>query len=93
MTDLQPIVNPKPGDTVAFQGRGGSWGIIEAANNYGGFYVRWYYGKDVAGEDICERSSVKPHDLVAIPSEVFARYRACAAWTPEQAAIAREVFP
>lgn len=93
MSDLQPIANPRVGDTVAFQGRGGSWGIIESANNYGGFYVRWYYGKDDCGDDIRELSSVKPRDLVAIPAEAFARWRACSAWTSKQSAIAREVFP
>ncbi len=49
----------KIGDCVKFDAPTGSLGIIEADRQYDdGFYVRWYYCKDVKGEYITALSSM-----------------------------------
>lgn len=67
----------KVNDTVMFGEPNGSFGIIESENHYGGFYVRWYYGKDVKGEYMTAFSSCKPDQLMEIDRELFLEYREC----------------
>lgn len=76
----------KVGDAVRFGEPNGSYGLIESENHYGGYYVRWYYGKDVKGEDMTALSSVRPNQLVKISMEEFNRVRNRRGWGDEESA-------
>ena len=73
-----------PGDAVKFRYLHGSVGRIESANHYGGFYVRWNFGRDVKGESIKSLSSVRADELVEIPQELYDQYVRHRAWSDAQ---------
>jgi hypothetical protein len=70
----------KTGDPVKFNHVNGSRGRIEAERSYGGFYVRWYYGRDVKGEHMTALSSVHEEDLVLITEEELTSYSEREGW-------------
>lgn len=86
MSELLPVGTP-----VRYRDPNGSWGKIEAHNHYGGYYVRWNYGRDVKGEPITDLCSIQPREVEQIPQELYDRYVAQRAWSEEQHAIEREL--
>jgi hypothetical protein len=71
---------------------GGSLGLIESENHYGGYYVRWNYGVDVRGEAITSLSSVRPSMLMPIDGTLYRQYVACRAWSKEQKPILEKIL-
>jgi hypothetical protein len=68
----------KGGDAVRFNAEGGSVGLVEHVRDDGpfaskpGYYVRWYYGRNVAGERMTEPGGLlRRRDLVRITIEEF----------------------
>lgn len=60
------------GDPVKFNAPTGSIGKVEALNHYGGYYVRWTFGRDVAGEEMTSSlSSCKENELLPITEEIY----------------------
>lgn len=83
----------KIGDTVQYNEAHGSLGIIESASHYDAntYSVRWYYGKDIKGEDVRALSAVHKHNLRPVERELFERYRAMRCFSAEQAMLLREL--
>lgn len=65
----------KPGDYVKFGYPHGSTGQIESANHYGGFYVKWVYGRDSFGEIVSAIGSYKENELMLISYEEYVAVR------------------
>jgi len=80
------------GTPVMFRSRNGSMGTIIKPNHYGGYYVRWNYGKDVKGEAMGETSSCRPEELIAIDTKLYAEYVACRGFSEEQNPIREKIL-
>lgn len=78
------------GTPVRYRDPNGSWGMVEGENHFGGYRVRWNYGKDVNGKAITSLDNVRLERLRPIDPELYARYINCRAWTPEQKLIEQE---
>ncbi len=66
----------KKDDYVKFNAPTGSIGKIEALNHYGGYYVRWTFGRDVRGEEIkSSLSSCEDRELISISKEIYLKAR------------------
>lgn len=66
----------KEGDYVKFNAPTGSIGRIEALNHYGGYYVRWTFGRDVKGEEMSSSlSSCTDRELLPISKDIYEKAR------------------
>jgi len=80
------------GKAVRYGDVNGSWGRIDSANHYGGYYVRWNYGLDVKGEPVTAMSSVRPNEMLPLDEEVAKKYFNCRCFSDEQHAIKESYF-
>ena len=86
---------PKIGDCVRYGNVGGSIGLITSENHYGGFYVTYFYGKDIKGEDITAKSSHVGENIrlfQKISGELWRKYKNCRAWSVEQKLVYDEIL-
>lgn len=80
------------GQAVRFNASSGSWGRVEKANHYGGYYVRWCYGLDAKGEPWTALSSVRPTEITPLDEATATEYFKCRCFSEEQEAIRKRVF-